>query len=101
MKHPRFDWRPIESIAGVDPEIPVLTLRDSRDVDRVHFMLVSDQERHTLEWLVENAEVKRSMLVVREKRERWFDTWTGRLVALGTIAIGVLAVLAYVHTLTH
>ena len=53
-----FSWRPIESISAVDASIPVVSLRDGRDVERAHFVLFSDSERRALVWLIDNAEVK-------------------------------------------
>src|SRR5437016_2889081 len=85
-----FSWRPINTLGDADAGIPILSLRDGRDAERVHFVLFNDQERHNLAEFLERAEIRRGLLVVRAKQTAWYDRFWGRM----AIVVGALAATA-------
>ena len=84
-------WRStIQSISGVDPDIPVVSLNDPREVERVHFVLFNDDERRTLAWAVKQAENIQHDQRLAVVRTAWHQTVWGRI----GIAAGLLAAIA-------
>lgn len=93
-------WRStIQSISGVDPDIPVVSLNDPREVERVHFVLFNDDERRTLAWAMKQAEDLQHNQRLAIVRTAWHQTVWGRigigaavLAAIGDVILAIKAI---------
>lgn len=80
------EWDAISPISGVDPEVPVLHLRDTSKVHRDAFVLLADEDRQVLSWVLDRSRTARDRQHGAPFRRAVFDSWWARVGALFVVA---------------
>ena len=91
----RTDWEPVQNLAGADPEIPVVHLRDARAMRRDSVPLFSDEDRSVMADVIDRERRRQEGREEREGHLEIFDSWQVRIAgALFLIMQGVTIVLS-------
>lgn len=79
-----------QTIGQVDVDTPVVDLGYTEDCGRDALVLLSDEERDRLSWVLKRTERYRELLETREATRRWHDQLWARATAvmLGLAALG-------------
>lgn len=94
----RFD---IDGLLTAHPDTPVVGLNDSRDFGRDHLVMMSDEERESLAWLVDRAQRDKEVSMVRSGRRRWYERTMGMAALALGIILTILNIVALILVLVH